>query len=143
MKATLEHVVVDSLAGFGIPEVSVKYTVAEWQLMRKFIRMAKEHLDVVESDLSPYEQLVYKKMMPFFMEIDEQVAKSLDDIKSKHEHVNMDAVKDFHRYDWSEELAKNVATAEEVAAMRKEEEDAIAAAVATAATAASPPTSTP
>ena len=124
MKAVLEHVVVDSLAEFGIPEIDVKFTAAEWQLMRKFVRMAKEHLDVIESDLSPYEQLVYKKMVPFFMEIDQQVAKSLEDIKSKHENVNMDAVKDFHRYDWSEELAKNVATDEEIAAMRKEEEEA-------------------
>lgn len=124
MKAILEHVVVESLAEFGIPEVDVKFTTAEWQLMRKFVRIAKEHLDVIESDLSPYEQLVYKKMIPIFMEIDNQVAKSLEEIKAKNEYINMDAVKDFHRYDWTEELAKNVATAEEIAAIQKEEEEA-------------------
>jgi hypothetical protein len=138
MKAVLEHVQVESLAEFGMPEVSVKYTAAEWQLMRKFTRIAKEHLDIIESDLSPYEQIVYKKMVPFFMEIDEQIAKSLEDIRSKNEDINMDAVKDFHRYDWTEELAKNVATDEEIAAMRKEEEEAIAAAAAQA-----PPQTTP
>ena len=121
MKATLEHVKVESLAAFGFPEVDVKFTAAEWQLVRKFIRMAKEHMDVIDSGLSPYEQAVYKKMIPFFMEIDEQLTKSLDKIKDELTDVNIDVVKDFHRYDWTEELDKNVATDEEVEAMRKEQ----------------------
>jgi len=124
MKATLEHVVVESLAEFGLPEVNVKFTAAEWQLMRKFIRTAREQMEVLETDLQEKERLVYKKMVPVLVDIDEQVAKSLEDIQSKYQNINMDAVKDFHRYDWTEELAKNVATAEEIAAMRKEEEEA-------------------
>ena len=124
MKATLEHVVIDSLADFGLPEVDVKFTAAEWQLMRKFIRMAREHMETLETELLEEERLVYKKMMPFFMDIDEKVAASLEKIRSEHDgNVNMDAVKDFHRYDWTEELAKNVATKEEIAAMQKEEEE--------------------
>lgn len=130
MKATLEHVVVESLAEFGLPQVDVKYTAAEWQLMRKFVRMAREHMETLETDLQQEERLVYKKMLPIFVEIDEQVAKSLDEIQKKHENINMNAVKDFHRWDFSEELAQNIATEEEMAAMRKEQEEAEAAAQA-------------
>lgn len=123
MKATLEHVVVESLAAFGLPQIDVKFTAAEWQLMRKFIRIAREHIDVLEYELPKDEQLVYKKMMPILVEIDDQVAKSLEKIHSEHDGVNMNAVKDFHRYDWTEELNKNVATDEEIAEMRKEAEE--------------------
>lgn len=123
MKATLEHVMVESLATFGLPEVDVKFTAAEWQLMRKFVRMAREHMEVLETELLEEERLVYKKMVPFFMDIDEKVAKSLEEIESKHSRVNMAAVKDFHRYDWTEELNQNIATDEEMAAMRKAEEE--------------------
>lgn len=130
MKAKLEHVVVESLAEFGLPEVDVKFTAAEWQLMRKFIRMAREHMETLETELLEEERLVYKKMVPFFVEIDDQVAKSLEEIESKHNHVNMNAVKDFHRYDWTEELNQNVATDEEIAAMQKEQEEEEAAAQA-------------
>lgn len=130
MKAILEHVVVESLAPFGLPEVDVKFTAAEWQLIRKFIRMAREHMETLETELVEEERLVYKKMVPFFVDIDEKVAKSLKEIQDKYNNVNMNAVKDFHRYDWTEELEKNVATNEEIAAMQKEEEEEEAAAVA-------------
>lgn len=124
MKATLEHVTVESLAPFPLPEVDVKFTTAEWKLTRKFIRMAREHMETLETELQENERLVYKKMMPIMIDIDEKVTKSLEKIHSEHENVNMNAVEDFHRYDWTEELNQNVATEEEVAEMMKEEEAA-------------------
>ena len=130
MKAVLEHVTVESLAPFPLPEVDVKFTTAEWQLMRKLIRMAREHMETLETELQENERLVYKKMIPFFVEIDGKVAESLEKIQKEHENVNMDAVRDFHRYDFTEELNQNVATDEEVAEMMKEEEEAEKAAVA-------------
>lgn len=134
MKATLGQVTIESIASFPLPEVDVKFTPAEWQLMRKLIRMAREHMDVVETDLSDYERLVYRNMVPVFVDIDDQVVKSLEKIASEHENINMNAVKDFHRYDWTEELNKNVATDEEIAAMRKAEEDEEAAQIAAVGT---------
>jgi hypothetical protein len=129
MKATLESVMVESLATFGLPEVHVKYTAAEWQLVRKFIRMAREHMDTLETELPQEDRLVYKQMVPVFVDIDEKVGNSLDEIKTKYEDANMAAVRDWHRWDFSAELAQNVATEEEVAQMIKEEEEAEAAAV--------------
>jgi hypothetical protein len=143
MKATVESVKVDTLADFDLPEVSVKFTAAEWQLIRRFVRIAKEHMEITELELPTKDQLVYKKMVPFFMEIDEQVTKALNKIQSEHENVNMDIVRDFHRYDWTEELSKNVATDEEIAAMRKEEEEEAAAQAALASSVQQPPSNIP
>jgi len=124
MKAMLEQVIVESLAPFPLPEIDVKFTTAEWKLMRKFVRMAREHMETLETELQENERLVYKKMIPIMIDIDEKVVKSLEKIHTEHENVNMNTVEDFHRYDWTEELNKNVATNEEVAEMMKEEEEA-------------------